>query len=49
MSTQPQSSDDNISDEEQDLLDIAQTDLNSAEFAMNILREKYDYSSEELP
>jgi len=49
MSTQPQSSDGELSDEEQDLLDIAASELESATYARNILRVKYGYEEEELP
>jgi len=49
MSSKPQPSNEERSDEEQDLLDIAETDLDSARFAENILRAKYGYEEDELP
>lgn len=49
MSTTKNSSDDEPTGEEQDLLDIAETDLNSAKYAKNILRVKYGYEEGELP
>ncbi len=49
MSTKQQQSDEEQTTEEQDLLDIANTDLESARFAKNILRNKYGYEEEELP
>lgn len=50
MSTNTQTPDDEgPTGEEQDLLDIADSDLASAEHARAVLREKFDYREEELP
>ena len=49
MSTKQQQSDEEPTSEEQDLLDIADTEIPSAQYARNILRNKYGYEEEELP
>lgn len=49
MSTTPKSTDEDPSKEEENLLTIAETDLDSAVYAKAILREKYGYEEGELP
>jgi hypothetical protein len=48
-SEQPPSENDDVDPDEQDLLDLAEMDIQSAEYARTVLIEEYDYSEEELP
>ncbi|WP_155118485.1 hypothetical protein [Halorubrum sp. BV1] len=49
MSTTESDESEELGGEEQDLLDVAATDLQSAKHARRVLQRKYDYEEEELP